>query len=103
MLLQSGKTTVTHIHDCVATTLYPTLPRFKSKMALVWDRSMVTNVARDRCISACVHVPYQESVLVLRVTNVASDRCISACVHVPYQESVLVLRVTNVANTKLTK
>ena len=35
-----GKTTVTHIHGCVVTTLYPTLPRFKSKMALVWDRSM---------------------------------------------------------------
>ena len=40
MLLQSGNTTVTHIRGCVVTTLYPTLPRFKSKMALVWDRSI---------------------------------------------------------------
>ena len=40
MLLHSGKTTVTHIHGCVVTTVYPTLPRFKSKMALVWDRSI---------------------------------------------------------------
>ena len=56
----------------------------------------VTNLVLDRCISACVHVPYQESVLVPRVTNIVFDRCISACVHVPYQESVLVPRVTNV-------
>ena len=46
MLLHSGKTTVTHIHGCVVTTVYPTLPRFKSKMALVWDRSIDLDINR---------------------------------------------------------
>ena len=35
-------TRVNHIRGCVVTTLYPTLPRFKSNMALVWDRSIIT-------------------------------------------------------------
>ena len=38
-------TTVDHAHGCVAKDLYPTLPRFKSKMALVWDRSIGDVVA----------------------------------------------------------
>ena len=33
-------TTVNHIRGCVVKILYPTLPRFQSKMAIVWDRSM---------------------------------------------------------------
>ena len=33
-------TTVYHISGCVVKILYPTLPRFQSKMAIVWDRSM---------------------------------------------------------------
>ena len=34
-------TTVNHIRGCVVKILYPTLPRFQSKMAIVWDRSIV--------------------------------------------------------------
>ena len=33
-------TTVNHIRGCVVKILYPTLPRFQSKMAIVWDRSI---------------------------------------------------------------
>ena len=29
-----------HIRGCVVKILYPTLPRFQSKMAIVWDRSI---------------------------------------------------------------
>ena len=32
--------TVNHIRGCVVKILYPTLPRFQSKMAIVWDRSI---------------------------------------------------------------
>ena len=31
-------TTLNHIRGCVVKILYPTLPRFQSKMAIVWDR-----------------------------------------------------------------
>ena len=37
------KTTVYHISGCVVKILYPTLPRFQSKMAIVWDRSIIAN------------------------------------------------------------
>ena len=33
-------TTEKHIRGCVVKTLCPTLPRFQSKMAIVWDRSI---------------------------------------------------------------
>ena len=33
-------TTVNHIRGCVVKILYSTLPRFQSKMAIVWDRSI---------------------------------------------------------------
>ena len=39
-------TPVNHIRCCVVKILYPTLPRFQSKMAIVWDRSMA-NVDND--------------------------------------------------------
>ena len=35
-------TTVNHVRGCVVKILYPTLPRFQSKMAIVWDRSIAT-------------------------------------------------------------
>ena len=35
-------TTVNHIRGCVVKILYPTLPRFQSKMAIVWDRSITS-------------------------------------------------------------
>ena len=35
-------TTVNHIRGCVVKILYPTLPRFQSKMAIVWDRSIIS-------------------------------------------------------------
>ena len=34
-----------YINGCVATYLYTTLPRFKSKMALVWDRPIQGYIA----------------------------------------------------------
>ena len=39
-------TTVNHIRGCVVNILYPTLPRFQSKMAIVWDRSIVSFIVR---------------------------------------------------------
>ena len=36
-------TTVNHIRGCVVKILYPTLPHFQSKMAIVWDRSIGVN------------------------------------------------------------
>ena len=39
-------TTVNHIRGCVVKILYPTLPRFQSKMAIVWDRSIANNFNR---------------------------------------------------------
>ena len=47
-------TTENHIRCCVVKTLYPTLPRFQSKMAIVWDRSMSerTAVPSERTASA---------------------------------------------------
>ena len=38
-------TTVNHIRGCVVKILYPTLPRFQSKMAIVWDRSINGNAS----------------------------------------------------------
>ena len=35
-------TTVNHIRGCVVKILYPTPPRFQSKMAIVWDRSITS-------------------------------------------------------------
>ena len=40
-------TTVNHIRGCVVKILYPTLPRFQSKMAIVWDRSIVFGCIRQ--------------------------------------------------------
>ena len=40
-------TTVNHIRGCVVKILYPTLPRFQSKMAIVWDRSIHTAPAES--------------------------------------------------------
>ena len=39
------KTTANHIRGCVVKILYPTLPRFQSKMAIVWDRSILATSA----------------------------------------------------------
>ena len=36
-------TIVNHTRGCVVKILYPTLPRFQSKMAIVWDRSIGRN------------------------------------------------------------
>ena len=45
-------TTVNHIRGCVVKILYPTLPRFQSKMAIVWDRSMVGQPAKRHNVRA---------------------------------------------------
>ena len=37
-----------HISGCVVKILYPTLPRFQSKMAIVWDRSILALVTTKR-------------------------------------------------------
>ena len=45
MFFSLRNTTVNHIRGCVVKILYPTLPRFQSKMAIVWDRSIDDIVA----------------------------------------------------------
>ena len=53
-------TTVNHIRGCVVKILYPTLPRFQSKMAIVWDRSMtriygsIEHNDLTRCLSLAI-------------------------------------------------
>ena len=56
-------TTVDHAHGCVATDMYPTLSRFKSKMALVWDTSIVKQRNRELFIVRvnCFHSEAQNT------------------------------------------
>ena len=52
------KTTVNHIRGCVVKILYPTLPRFQSKMAIVWDRSIGPNPTTVlRLVMSAVRTP----------------------------------------------